>query len=69
MELDIHDFITKIKAMRESQKSWYRYKQPQELKKAMRLEQQVDTILNNFKTMLRTPALQKGLFVDDEVRF
>lgn len=69
MEIDINDFITKVRAMREAQKQFYRWKHQSDLKTAMRLEMQIDTILKEAKQMIKVPALQKGLFQDDEIRF
>ena len=62
-------FVKLVKDMRTAQTLWFKFHDKKYLKEAVKLEQKVDSMINNYNVIEVTPPEQRSLFQDDEVRF
>ena len=51
------DFVPLVSSMRQAQKQYFKYRTPEDYRKARELEKQVDTAIKNH---MRTPAHPQG---------
>jgi hypothetical protein len=62
-------FVREVKAMREAQKLWFRFHNKNDLKKALRIEMRVDSMIAEYKVLEPAPPSQRGLYDDDITEF